>query len=201
MSAVSLALHSILTLNPPPVTPPSERCRLAAAGFVAAENVTEEQCRGDAVRFRWNRGLLPYICPLVARKFGNETVDAVMHVLTQARCCDNDYTTGPSVLSDVLGSALCLPCCSTSCCRWHQQPTAMSKTSTAVRTLLAGGARSTKVPNPDRHPCSWTASTSSPAKHNRTHSHMCAFRRTTVSVSSSPRPRRLAPAAGGATAP
>ncbi len=52
---------------------------------MAAENVTDDQCGDDAVRFRWNTRLLPYICPLVARKFGDETAERVIYVLTKAR--------------------------------------------------------------------------------------------------------------------
>lgn len=62
------------------------QCRLAGAGFVAAENVTDAQCHPDptvARPYQWNRRLLPYVCPLLARKFNVETVDAVMRTLTQ----------------------------------------------------------------------------------------------------------------------
>ena len=82
--SLTLTLTLTLSLTAAP-KPPSEPRRLAAAGFVAAENVTDELCGDDAVRFRWNTRLLPYICPLVARKFGDETAERVIYVLTKAR--------------------------------------------------------------------------------------------------------------------
>ena len=48
--------------------------------------MTDAQCGAtftDEMPYRWNKKLLPYICALVARKFGNDTVDAVKHTLTQ----------------------------------------------------------------------------------------------------------------------
>ena len=61
-------------------------------GFVVAENMTDERCgaltaEGNGLtRYRWRTGLLPYICPLIARKFDFETASVVLNVLTQVTC-------------------------------------------------------------------------------------------------------------------
>ena len=182
--------------NPDPI------CRLAAAGFVAAENVTEEQCQGDGVQFRWNTRLLPYICPLVARKFGDETVYAVMHVLTQV-CCHGGWSTCIilwSMCPHGLHTGNKYPPCCSSCCAWLPNPRAKPTTtdiqpyssitwpinSVQAFFLIASC------------PCSWTVVSLPCARDNISH---CNFRRMTVSASSCQRPCLHGPAPGGATAP
>ena len=58
-------------------------------GFIFAENVTDDRCEAlkdgsEMTRYRWRTQLLPYICPLVARKFDVETASIMLNMLTQA---------------------------------------------------------------------------------------------------------------------
>ncbi len=55
-----------------------------------AENVTDQRCEAivddsPLTHYRWRTRYLPYVCPLVARKFDVETASVVLNMLTQVR--------------------------------------------------------------------------------------------------------------------